>query len=543
MRFFLLALLVATLAPSAEAQSPPLKVWIFLADEPGDAARGTTPAPITVAPRTTERRHQRGTTTPARTDMPVAAAHLDQLQTLGIEPLVTSRWFNAVSAVLAPEQAEAVRGLPFVRGLQPVGRVVTERTPPEPVSPVRLIDYGPSALQLDLINARTPIEDGFIGTGVIIGFLDTTFDFDHPALAPIAASGRLLGVQDFTGQEQSSTHGLSVASVAVGFDEGNLVGPGYGAQVLAATTEYAPTETHQEEDFFVAGLEWLEANGADVVNVSLGYSTFDPGEGDFTYNDLDGNTTLVTLAVDIAASLGVTVVTSAGNAGNSDWLYITAPADADSVIVVGAMRSDSTKTSFSSIGPTADGRIKPDVMALGSQVMVARPGAAYGMSGGTSFSAPAVTGVVAQILQANPSLNPIDVRDLLRRTASQPNAPDNERGWGVVNAAAAVQEALALASEEDGPAVFDEGPVSVPNYVLRRGTRTLTVELTGAPAPDRITIYDVLGHRVATLAPLGHSVRDGRTQVRLALPALSSGLYFYRLTGEGFAAGAQFILQ
>lgn len=541
MRPLVFFLLVFALVPSAEGQpgASPLKVWIFLTEAPDGAARGIALDQASVSPHALTRRHRRGSRTLARADMPVAETYLDQLRALGVEPLVASRWFNAVSAMLTPEQAQSVRALPFVRDLHPVGRLTTERTPP--VSPVRLIDYGPSALQLDLINARTPIEDGFIGTGIIVGFLDTTFDFGHPALAPIAASGRLLGIMDFTGQQQSSTHGLSVASVAVGFDEGELVGPGYGAQVLAATTEYAPTETHQEEDFFVAGLEWLEANGADVVNVSLGYSTFDPGEGDFTYDDLDGNTTLVTRAVDLAAALGVVVVTSAGNEGNSDWQFITAPADADSVITVGAMRSDSTRTSFSSIGPTADGRIKPDVMALGSQVVVARPGADYGTGGGTSFSAPAVTGVVAQILQANPSLNPIDIRDLLRRTASQPNAPDNERGWGVVNAAAAVQEALALASEE--PGIIDEAPVSVPSYVVRRGTRTLTVALTGAPAPDRVTFYDVLGRRVGTLTPLGSSVREGRTLVRIALPTLPAGLFFYRLTGSDFDTGGRLIIQ
>ncbi len=546
MRALVFLLLASALAPCAGAQpdASPVKVWIFLEPQPADAARGAASGPVSsdpasVVPRAAERRRLRGSRTPSA-DAPVSTGHLDRLRALGVEPIVTSRWFHAVSAVLTPAQAEAVRALPFVRGLQPVGRMVTERRPPEPVSPVRLIDYGASALQLDLINARTPIEDGFVGEGVVVGFLDTTFDFEHPALAPILASGRLLGTMDFTGQTQSSTHGLSVASVAVGFDDGDLVGPGFGASVLAATTEYAPSETHQEEDFFVAGLEWLEANGADVVNVSLGYSTFDAGEGDFTYADLDGNTTLVTRAADRAAALGVVVVTSAGNEGNSDWRFITAPADADSVIAVGAVRSDSTKAGFSSVGPTADGRTKPDVVALGSQAAVARADGGYGTSSGTSFSAPAVAGVVAQILQANPSLGPIEVRELLRRTASQSDAPDNERGWGVVNAAAAVQEALALAGEE--PGALAAAPVSVPSYLLPSGTRSLTVDLAGAPAPDRVALYDVLGRRVADLAPLGSALRGGRTQVRIALPALRAGLYFYRLTGDDFEAGGRLVL-
>ncbi len=537
-------LLPAVLASAAWAQpapskADPVKVWIFLDDGPADAARGEAAPRVAVAPQAVERRQRRGSGhAPARADRTVASSHLDALRALGIEPVVTSRWFNAVSAVLTPAQAEAVRALPFVRALRPVGRLTTERTVAESLSPVRLIDYGPSALQLALINAHLPLEDGVNGAGVIVGFLDTTFDFDHPALAPIAASGRLLGVEDFTGQQQSSTHGLSVASVAVGFDEGELVGPGYGAFVLAATTEYAPSETHQEEDFFVAGLEWLEAGGADVVNVSLGYSTVDTGEGDYTYADMDGNTTLVTRACDVAAALGVAVVTSAGNEGGSPWHFITAPADADSVIVAGAMRADSTKTSFSSVGPTADGRIKPDVVALGSSVVIAQPGGGYGTGSGTSFSAPIVAGVVAQMLQANPDLGPTEVRELLRRTASQADAPDNERGWGVVNAAAAVQQALASSGEEPAGA----GALTAALYptLVARGRRTLTMQLGGTDAPERarLALYDVLGRRVAVLY-------DGPPRlgpVSLRLPALAAGVYFYRFTGDTLDTGGRIVI-
>ncbi len=524
MRSFTLVFLVALSAPLAEAQAT--KYWVFLAHPPAETAR------ISVSPHAAERRSQRGGRVPARADVPVAASHLDALRALGIEPVVASRWFNAVSAALTPAEAATVRALPFVRGLRPVGRTVTERA--GPVSPVR-IDYGPSAQQIDLINARGPLDAGVNGAGVVVGFLDTTFDFQHPALAHLVEQGRLLEVRDFTGQAQANTHGLSVASVAVGFDEGDLVGPGWGATVLAATTEFAPSETRQEEDFFVAGLEWLEASGADVVNVSLGYSTFDGGEGDFSYADLDGNTTLVTRAVDRAAALGVVVVTSAGNEGDSSWRYLAAPADADSAIAVGAVRSDSSRTSFSSVGPTADGRTKPDVVALGSRVTVASSTGGYRVSGGTSFSSPAVAGVVAQILQVNPALGPVEVRDLLRRTASQSGAPDNERGWGVVNAAAAVEEARLLAGGE--PAEAEPLAAALYPTLVPRGRRTLTVEID-SEAADRVTLslYDVLGRRVAVLY-------DGPPRRGpVALPALAAGLYFYRFTGGALDADGRIVL-
>ena len=534
------ALLAVAPARPAAAQPEPVKYWIFLTDKQPDAARGGALPRVAVTERARERRRMRGSAArPALADVPVADAYLDRLRAAGIEPVVASRWFNAVSAVLSAEQVAAVRALPFVRGLRPVGRLATERTPPEPASPVRLLDYGASRLQLDLINARAPIEAGYTGAGVVVGFLDTTYDFEHPALAPILAGGRLLGQMNFTGQSQTNTHGLSVASVAVGFDEGDLIGPGYAASVLAATTEYAPTETHQEEDYFVAGMEWMEQQGADVVNVSLGYSTFDPGEFDYTYEDMDGNTTLVTRASDIAAALGIAVVASAGNEGNSSWTYITAPADADSVIVAGAMHADSSRAGFSSIGPTFDGRTKPDVMALGVGVIIARADGTYGNGNGTSFSAPLVSGVVAQILQSNPDLDPIAVRNLLRETAGQADAPDNERGWGVVNAEAAIAQALLLSNEGANPA----GPVTASVYptLLARSRRTLTVEVHGLAHPVRTTLrlYDVLGREVGLLY-------DGPPRLgpfSVALPPLAAGVYFYRFSAGDSEAGGRIVVQ
>jgi subtilisin family serine protease len=285
-------------------------------------------------------------------------------------------------------------------------------------------------------------------------------------------------------------------------------------------------------------MEWLEASGADVVNVSLGYSTFDEGEGDYTYADMDGNTTLVTRAADIAAALGLAVVTSAGNEGNDDWFFITAPADADSVITVGAIRADSTRSGFSSHGPTVDGRTKPDVVALGSSVVIARSDGGYGTGSGTSFSAPAVSGVVAQMLQANPDLDPIAVRDVLRATASQADAPDNDRGWGVVNAAAAVQQALALAADPAPDASVEA--FLYPTVVLR-DRRSLTMELRGLgnAEPVALRLYDVLGRRVAVLydGPL----RTG--PVTLTLPRLPAGVYFYRFTGDDLSTGGRIVVQ
>lgn len=508
MRLSLLALLVLSLlGPTAtHAQTDATRYWIVLSE----TVRADSPASAA------SRRALRGTGAP--TDRTLAPEARATLEALGVVPVVESRWLGALSADLTTEQLGRVAALPFVREVRPVGRFsatgpLAASTGPSILAPWRRgMDAGPSATQLASVGADALLDAGYDGTGVTIGFLDTQYDFSHPALAHVASGGRLLGVQDFTGgQPQSNFHGLSVSSVTLGGADGMLIGPAHGAMVLAATTEYAPTETHAEEDGLVAGLEWLEAQGVDVVNISLGYSTFDPGEGDYTYADMDGDTAIVTRAVDRAASRGVIVVTSAGNEGSSEWQFVTAPADADSVITVGAVTPSGDWASFSSRGPTADGRIKPDVVAQGTEMVVAQPGDGYATFGsGTSFSAPLATGVVAQILQAQPSLTPTQMRDLLRATASQSSAPDNVLGWGLIDGPAAMALATAL-GDEAPEARWQIAPVPV------RPGAPLVID---TPEPLAIHVVDVLGRRVAEIA----SGARGRRTVQA--PDLPPGLYF-----------------
>lgn len=470
------------------------------------------PAP---SERAVARRALRGTSAPPA-DRTVAPHVREALTALGVTPVVESRWLGALSAPLTADQRQAVAALPFVREVRPVARVaeasVASQEPLVPLAPLlpRPPDAGPSLPQLQSIGADALLDAGYIGTGVRVGYLDTLFDFAHPALSQIGANGRLIAVQDFTGLPQANYHGLATTSVGLGYAPGQLIGPGWGAEVLGATTEYAPTETHAEEDYFIAGIEWLESQGVDVVSISLGYSTFDPGEGDYTYADLDGDTTPFTRAADRAATLGVVVVTSAGNEGASPWHFITAPADGDSVIAVGAVTPSGQRAGFSGWGPTADGRTKPDVAAQGTQIVYAVPGGFGSGGSGTSFSAPLVSGVVAQLLQARPSLTPMQVREALRSTASQASAPDNSLGWGVVNATAALAFVTTVPPEPGGPA-WRLYPT-----VTRSGA-PLTVE---TPEPVALDVVDAFGRVVARFgaAPLGR-----RT---VAVPDLPGGVYF-----------------
>jgi len=535
-----LALTLGQTALAQDGESQPAKYWIFLQDKRDAAGKATVPETNYLTERARQRRLRRGTATPSSFDAPLSPAYLDALRQRGVTPLMQSRWLNAVSARLDARQVATVRTLSFVREVRPVAPLFV---PPEPkaaaqasLAPVARkntrLDYGSSQQQLEVINAIPALERGINGTGVRIGFLDTEFGgFQHASLVHVVNQGRLLGLENFAAEPNGSLHGRSVASVAVGFDEGDLIGPGYGAEVLAATTEFEPTETNQEEDNFVAGLEWMEALGVDVVNTSLGYSEFDAGQHSYTPADLDGDTGITTRAADRAAALGVVVVTSAGNEGNAAWRFITMPADGDSVIAVGGVTSEGVKAGFSGVGPTADGRIKPDVSALGVGVTIAS-GSAYSTNGsGTSYASPIVAGVVAQILQVNPDLNPIEVRDLLRETASQPTSPNNSIGWGVIDADAAVQRAEQLATDVADTTPLPDAFTVMPPYP-NPFTEKTTFEVH---TPERagfvqLRVYNLLGRLVAV--PFEGPLHPGLHRLVFNAASLPAGLYLYRLESD-----------
>jgi len=531
----LVAGLLGTLPRAHAAASPSdstvfaQKYWIFLDDR-------STPSPSSAEARWTR---------------PVAPAYLDRLRAIGLRPLVRSRWFHAVSARLSDTTRAAVAALPFVRKTRPVatlapsgapaagtrvlsassGSTLTARSTAPPA-------VGASEGPLARINALPPLSRGLSGHGVRVGFLDAHFaGLRHPAFSALRSDDRLLGLRTFTEGQQGGIHGAGVMSVAVGYAPGSLMGPAYGATALGATTEYTQFERNVEEDNFVAGLEWLHQRGADVVNVSVGYTTFDDGQRSYSPEDLDGDTALTTRAVDRAAQLGVTVVVSAGNSGcatpDSCWYYVNTPADADSAIAVGAIAPDSSLVSFSARGPTADGRRKPDVLVQGQEVPAAWKDGGYARVGGTSFASPQVTGIVAQMLQVNPSLAPMQVRRLLRQTAAQAHAPDTTRGWGIVNADAAVR-AAEWTARRTSPSTLQ---VSPPYRAVSSSSLIVPVSAPAHTTTLRVSLLTPLGRRVRHVERAGH---PGPNRLAVDVRALPPGLYRYevRTDAGGRATGS-----
>lgn len=434
-----------------------LPVWIFFTDKGANWQQQLTEVEQHLLPAARKRRLRNR---PADRltdfyDIPVKAAYLREVVQTGAKIRHKSRWLNAVSVNATPAQIEQIRSFPFVKKINLIKRFKGPEIPEEqpvpaninlPTEQTHLLNYGPSLTQNQQIHTPELHDLGYNGSGVIIAMLDAGFNnLQHQALSSI----HILKTWDFVngdsivwdepGQMGSGNHGTYTLGTIAGYYPGQLIGPAYGASFLLAKTENTDWERHIEEDHWVAGAEWADSLGADIISSSLGYRDFDPPEPSYTWQDMDGNTAIVTIGADIAASRGILVVNSAGNEGSatpSNPNTLVAPSDGDSVLAAGAVNASGQRTYFSSVGPTADGRIKPDVMAMGSGVVapsVSSPNG-YASVDGTSFSCPLTAGAAALILQASPSLSNMQIINALRATASNASNPNNEYGWGIVNA-------------------------------------------------------------------------------------------------------------
>ncbi len=460
---FLFYLFVLT--NSSAQETPPEKYWVFFKDKQvQDLSKSNAlldVAKAKISPRALKRRakiKKSGDLIDKR-DLPVSTDYLNRLEDLGYKPAVITNWLNAASFYLEPSDIKKLKELTFVREIRPVGRAAKKPVPQDFESPPTKLekpanhdlDYGFSLTQNELMSVPKVHDLGITGKGVWIGMLDTGFKHtDHEAFENLnlIAEFDFINNDNVTENEENQdvpgqhNHGTQTLSTVGGFKEGQLIGSAFGASFLLAKTEILQDEIPAEEDNWVAGIEWLENQGVDIVSSSLGYLNF-PNQSFYSPADMDGNTAVTTMAADIAVSRGVVVVNSAGNEGNVAWRIIIAPADGDSVIAVGAVNSDATLASFSSVGPSADGRIKPDMVAMGTNVRVAFPStdkltSPYNFNNGTSFSCPLTAGVAALVLSAHPHLTPLEVRDALRMTADRAGNPDNLFGWGLVNAYDAV---------------------------------------------------------------------------------------------------------
>ncbi len=331
------------------------RVWIYLSDKNGSTS-------VELSEKTVSRRAKNGVhANNLWYDLTVSLKYINQLSSLGINVINESRWLNAVSALCSKSDLITIANLSFVDQIKPVvGYKRTSSFEYPDISPdSRDFDYGNALEQIEQINVHVLHEQGFTGDGVRILVMDTGFSLTHNSLLGInvVEEWDVIKNDQLTADETDEEvavnqdyHGTAVLSTIASNASGEFMGVAFDAEFLLAKTEDVSQEVQLEEDNYVAGLEWGEENGADVVSTSLGYLDW------YEYSDMDGNTAVTTIAVDIAVSLGLVCVTAAGNSGSSSWYYIIAPADADSVISVGAVDDNDIIATFSSHGPTSDGR-------------------------------------------------------------------------------------------------------------------------------------------------------------------------------------------
>ncbi len=386
-------------------------------------------------------------------DLPPNTAYLAELSKAGAKVLFKSRWLNAALIETNNATLDKILKFSFVKGLEGAGDIRNARlntdagfkTKKDKFAVEHIADNGLSQTQLAMLGADKLHQRGFKGEGMLIAVLDAGFlnANNLTFFKDLYAENRVVGTYDFVANEKSvyedDNHGTRVLSCMAAYEDGKIVGTAYKASYLLLRTEDTASETRREEANWLFGAEMADSVGVDVINSSLGYTTFDDPRQDYKRADLNGDRALATRAADWAAQAGILVVTSAGNEGNDSWKYIGTPADADSVIAVGAVSASRVIASFSSYGPSADGRVKPELAAMGQSTLVGGANNIVVNSNGTSFASPLLAGFAASFWQAYPEFNNMQIRDFLIRSASQYESPDDRLGYGIPNFEKAAQ--------------------------------------------------------------------------------------------------------
>lgn len=454
-RLFVFALTVGMLITAANAAKA-YRFRLYLKDKEGTAYTVNKPNDFLSAKAIERRNKQQLLIT--ESDLPVSAVYLQQLVKQGARVVTCSKWNNTVVIELSDSARIAdFAAQPYINKVKKVWIApdeVPERNKERKKEVTNHADktdcyYGDAYTQVAVHGGDKLHEAGFKGQGMHVAVIDAGFyNADH---IKFFKNLSLLGTRDFVNTQSDiyaeNAHGMKVLSCMAANRPGVLVGTAPEASYWLLRSEDNDTEQPIEEDYWAAAIEFADSVGVDVINTSLGYYEFDDEADNYEYRHLDGHHSLMSNSASMAADKGMVVVCSAGNSGMGAWKKITPPADAENVITVGAMTRDGVNADFSSIGNTADNRIKPDVMAVGQRSAVSGTDGTATTGNGTSFASPIFCGMVACFWQSCPWLTAKEVINTLQQTGNRAAWPDNIFGYGVVNVWEAYQKALATHKE------------------------------------------------------------------------------------------------
>lgn len=503
--------------------------WVYFNDKPNADTYLANPLTM-LSQRSLDRRVAQGISLDTK-DAPIEQSFIDQIAQLGtVEVMAKSKWLNAIHVRGSQSEINALAAFNFVDyvqfanpSLNPAGkprRQNASHTMAKTLDTQVDFPYGSSANQIEMLNGQFLHQQGYTGQGKIVAVLDAGFPGVNTVqpFKRLRDNNQILGGYNFVDRNEDiytrSSHGTMVLSTMGGYVQNQLVGTAPDASYYLFITEDVNGENPIEESLWVEAAERADSLGVDVVNTSLGYFGYDNPNYSHTYEDMDGQTTFSARGANIAFTRGMIMVVSAGNSGNSSDPFIATPADAINAFTIGAVDAFGDYASFSSIGPSFDGRVKPDVDAQGQASVVANPSGAVVTASGTSFSGPIMAGMVASFWQAYPQLTNAQVMQIIRESASLYENPTDEMGYGIPDFMVALDLA-SLSVDTTNQSKF----IVFPNPAQEQ----ISVWLPDNVSQASMTIYNPLGQVVTQkkISPQDRLVN---------LENLGSGVYLYTLT-------------
>ncbi|MCL2040844.1 MAG: S8 family serine peptidase [Bacteroidales bacterium] len=468
-------------------------------------------------------------------DLPVNPDYIEQVKTEGAELLFSSRWINCALARIPDsvmlENIENLACVDTVIFVKPGDAPTSKSVKPLLTTAPELIEQQPQASiygyadeQIRQLNGIPLHEAGYQGEDILIAILDAGFPIANQinAFSHVYENERLIMTKDFAnpgGDVYDATlnaHGTLVMSCIASYWSGTMIGTAPNASFALFRTEDAETEYPIEEYNWVFGAEAADSIGADVINSSLGYHDFDDTSMNHTYSDIDGKTIVSSIAAQKAVDCGIFVCVSAGNTGDEPaWQWIGSPADASDILTVGAVNNQGQYVYFSSIGPNAAGDQKPNTMARGQNCPIIIDNEGLYTASGTSLSSPITAGMVACLLQMFPDTNPMELRDMIQKSANYYNNPTPKMGYGIPDFAKAAG-LVSISEIADGSSI-----IIYPNPT----SGELRVE-SGELRVESVEIFDVFGRNVSRLTShISHPIS-------IDISHLPAGVYFLRIQTE-----------
>lgn len=513
--------------------------WVYFNDKPNSAAYLSNPLTM-LSQRALDRRTAQNIPL-NNNDVPVYQPYIDQIDVAnGITVLAKSKWLNCVHVRGSQADIAVLSTLSIVNNIHWANnswnRMANNQPQVTPVSKqlstVTNFNYGTSVNQIQMLNGHLLHQQNYTGIGKIIAVLDAGFPSVNTAqpFQRLFVNNLILGGYDFVNKSNNfytgNSHGTSVLSCMGGYKDGQLVGTAPDAAYYLYITEDVNSENPVEESYWVEAAEEADKVGVDIITSSLGYFGYDNPSYSHSYSDMIGNKNFASKGANIAFTKGIVVVASAGNTGTTNVPQIGVPAEATNVLAIGAVQADRNYANFSSIGPSFDGRVKPDVMAQGQASVLSDMSGNITTANGTSFSGPIMAGMIASFWQAVPSLSAQQVINFVKQSADRFTNPDPQYGYGIPNFETALNTALGTNSNY------------ISNFELQQSIdeNSIRIIFTNDYKDIKITLFNILGQDV-----LEKNILHPYEVIDLSI--LNSGIYLYKVQSNNLSKTGKILIK